>query len=42
MDETTEALQLARSKCHTIVDRTPSVAVLNSMAKVLRAMQDTD
>ncbi|HAY07015.1 MAG TPA: helix-turn-helix transcriptional regulator [Hyphomonas sp.] len=41
-DETTKTLQLARNKCHTIIDRVSSVAVLTSMAKVLRAMQDTD
>lgn len=42
LDETTKALQLARNKGHTIVDRASSVTVLTSMAKVLRAMQDTD
>lgn len=42
LDETTKALQLARNKCHTIVDRASSETVLTSMAKVLRAMQDTD
>ena len=42
LDETTKALQLARSKCHTIIDRASSATVLNSMAKVLRALQDTD
>lgn len=42
LDETTKALQLVRGKCHTIVDRASSVTLLNSMAKVLRAMQDTD
>lgn len=42
LDETTKALQLARRKCHTIVERASSVTVLTSMAKVLRAMQDID
>lgn len=42
LDETTTALQFARNKCHTIVDRASSVPALSSMAKVLRAMQDTD
>jgi transcriptional regulator with XRE-family HTH domain len=42
LDETTKALELARNKCHMIVDRASSVTVLASMAKVLRAMQDTD
>ncbi len=42
LDATTKALQLARNKCHTIVDRASSVTVLTSMAKVLLAMQDTD
>lgn len=42
LDEASKALQVARGKCHTVVDRTSSLAVLNSMAKVLRAMQDTD
>jgi transcriptional regulator with XRE-family HTH domain len=42
LDETTKALQLARNKCHTIIERVSSVMVLTSMAKVLRAMQDTD
>lgn len=42
LNETTKALQLARRKCHSIVDRASSVTVLTSMAKVLRAMQDTD
>lgn len=37
-----KALLLARSKCHTIVDRASSVPVLDSMAKVLRALRDTD
>ena len=42
LDETAKTLQLARNKCHTIIDRVSSVTVLTSMAKVLRAMQDTD
>lgn len=42
LNEATKALQLARRKCHTIVERASSVTVLTSMAKVLRAMQDTD
>ena len=42
LDETTKTLQLARGKCHTIIDRVSSVTVLTSMAKVLRAMQETD
>ncbi|HPF22792.1 MAG TPA: helix-turn-helix transcriptional regulator [Hyphomonas sp.] len=42
LDETTKALKLARNKCHAIVERAASVTVLTSMAKVLRAMQDTD
>lgn len=42
LDETTKALQLARNKCHSIIDRASSVTALNTMAKVLRAMQDTD
>jgi hypothetical protein len=42
LDETTKTLQLARNKCHTIIDRVSSVTVLTSMAKVLRAMQETD
>ncbi len=40
LDETTNALQLARNKCHAIVDGTSSARVLDSMAKVLRALQD--
>ena len=42
LDETTKALQLARNKCHSIVDRASSVTVLAAMSKVLRAMQETD
>ncbi|MBI1254636.1 MAG: hypothetical protein GC196_09875 [Hyphomonas sp.] len=42
LDEATKTLQLARNKCHTVVDRASSVTVLTSMAKVLRALQDTD
>ena len=42
LDGATRALQLARNKCHTIVDRASSETVLTSMEKVLRAMQDTD
>jgi transcriptional regulator with XRE-family HTH domain len=42
LDETSKALQLARNKCHTIIECVSSVTVLTSMAKVLRAMQDTD
>lgn len=42
MDEASKALQLARNKCHTIVDNASSVTVLTLMATVLRAMQDTD
>lgn len=42
LDDATKTLQLARNKCHTIVDRASSMAVLHSMAKVLRALQDTD
>jgi transcriptional regulator with XRE-family HTH domain len=41
LDGETKALQLARNKCRTIVDCTDSIPLLNSMAKVLRAMQDT-
>jgi transcriptional regulator with XRE-family HTH domain len=40
LDAATTALQLARNKCHTIVDRASSVTVLTSMAKALRALQD--
>ena len=42
LDETAKALLRARKKCHTVVDRMSSVTVLTTMAKVLRAMQDTD
>lgn len=42
LDEKKRALQLARNKCHSIIDRASSVTALNTMAKVLRAMQDTD
>ncbi len=37
-----KALLLARNKCHAIVDRAASVPVLDSMAKVLRALRDKD
>lgn len=33
-------LGLARNKCRVLVDRASSLAVLNSMARVLRALQD--
>ena len=42
LDHASKSLQLARKKCHMFVDRASSVTVLDSMAKVLRAMQDTD
>ncbi|KJS27280.1 MAG: hypothetical protein VR75_03950 [Hyphomonadaceae bacterium BRH_c29] len=42
LDAPAKALKLARNKCHAIVERAASVTVLTSMAKVLRAMQDTD
>ena len=37
-----KALLLARNKCHAIVNRASSVPVLDSMAKVLRALRDKD
>lgn len=41
-DPEAKALLLARNKCHTIVDRASSVPILDSMAKVLRALRDKD
>lgn len=41
-DRATKGLRLARSKCHAIVDRAASLTVLDSLAKVLRALQDKD
>lgn len=40
-DGPAKALHLARSKCHTIVDRAASAPVLDSIAKVIRALRDT-
>jgi transcriptional regulator with XRE-family HTH domain len=37
-----KALHLARNRCHAIVNRASSVPVLDSMAKVLRALRDKD
>lgn len=33
------ALAAARRRCHSVIDRTSSLAALETMAKVLRAMQ---
>jgi len=37
-----KALLLARNRCHAIVNRASSVPVLDSMAKVLRALREKD
>lgn len=42
LDLEAEALHLARNRCHAIVNRASSVPVLESMAKVLRALRDKD
>jgi len=42
LDEAMKTLQLARNKCHAIVNRASSVPVLDSMAKVLRTLRDKD
>lgn len=42
LDEPMKTLQLARNKCHAIVNRVSSVPILDSMAKVLRALRDKD
>lgn len=42
LDARSGTLHRARSKCHAIVDRVTSVPVLDSMAKVLHALQDKD
>lgn len=41
-DAAAKALQLARNKCRIIVDRATSLAVLDSMANVLRVLHETD